>query len=566
MAAWEFAVMTTTSAFGGDRSEQEQEQEQEQAASGGRSGPDVDGGWSRRGLIAAGVAAAGTASLAGAHQAAASPMLWLRPEGFGMPPVSGLHLQFGADTAREVVVSWQTPVPVRRPRVMLGTPAHGLGSEVAARTSFYKDAKSGQSIYVHHARLRRLRPGTDYVYAAVHDGTTPESGSFCTGPSGRAPFTFTSFGDQGTPTVGKLNGPTPPRITEKLTYLNDNLGSPYANDVTTAVERMAPLFHLINGDLCYANLANDRVRTWSDWFDMTSRSSRFRPWMPAAGNHENELGNGPLGFGAYQTYFALPDNGGDPETNGLWYAFTVGSVRVVSLANDDVAYQDGGNSYIRGYSGGAQRRWLQAELARTRADRDIDWIVVVMHQVVVSTADHPGNGADLGIRQEWLPLFDRYGVDVVVCGHEHHYERSHPIRGHQPNDTMTPDPAGTRTDVVDTGAGTVHMVIGGGGTSIPSMDVLFDTPRCNVITGVGGTGANGKKTPVYVTEDAPWSAVRDRVNPYGFVAFTVDPGTHPGGRTTMAVTYYAVTGLYGQAEPVDTFTLQRNRSDRAPDR
>ncbi|WP_247197680.1 metallophosphoesterase family protein [Streptomyces sp. GESEQ-35] len=478
-----------------------------------------------------------------------------------MPPVSGLHLQFGADASREVVVSWQTPVPVRRPRVLLGTPTHGPGNETDAQTSFYQDAQSGRTIYVHHARLERLRPGTDYVYAAVHDGATPEPGSFRTGPSGRAPFTFTSFGDQGTPTVGKLDGPMPPKITAKLTYLNDNLGSPYANDVTTAVERIAPLFHLVNGDLCYANLATDRLRTWADWFEMTSRSARFRPWMPAAGNHENELGNGPIGFGAYQTYFSLPGHGGDPETRGLWYAFTVGSVRVVSLANDDVALQDGGNSYVRGYSGGAQRRWLEAELARTRADDDIDWIVVVMHQVVISTADHPGNGADLGIRQEWLPLFDEYGVDVVVCGHEHHYERSHPIRGHQPNDTMTPDPAATRTDLVDTTGGTVHMVIGGGGTSIPSMDVLFDIPQCNVITGVGPAGANGKKSPVHLTEPAPWSAVRDRVNPYGFVAFTVDPGIRPGGRTTMAVTYYAVTGLYGQVEAVDTFTLQRARSD-----
>ncbi|MFS7873273.1 purple acid phosphatase family protein [Streptomyces asiaticus] len=523
---------------------------------------------SRRGLLGvAGAAAAGAGTYLSQQEAvAASPVLWTRPEGSGMPPVSGLHLQFGADAAREVVVSWQTPVPVKRPRVMLGTPAHGMGTEVTARTTFYRDAKSQQSMYVHHARLSRLRPGADYVYAAVHDGATPEAGSFRTGPGGRAPFTFTSFGDQGTPTVGKLNGPKPPKITEKLTYLNDNLGSPYANDVTTAVERVAPLFHLINGDLCYANLSEDRLRTWADWFDMTSRSSRFRPWMPAAGNHENELGNGPIGFAAYQAYFSLPGNGGDDETQGLWYAFTVGSVRVVSLANDDVALQDAGNTYVRGYSGGAQRRWLEAELTRARADRDIDWIVVVMHQVVVSTADHPGNGADLGIRQEWLPLFDRYGVDLVVCGHEHHYERSHPIRGREPNDTMTPTPAATRTDLVDTGEGTVHMVIGGGGTSIPSMDVLFDTPRCNVITGVGAAGANGRKTPVYVAEAAPWSAVRDRVNPYGFAAFTVDPGTRPGGPTTMSVTYYAVTGLYGRIEPVDTFTLRRTRSDGAPRR
>jgi hypothetical protein len=152
-------------------------------------------------------------------------------------------------------------------------------------------------------------------------------------------------------------------------------------------------------------------------------------------------------------------------------------------------------------------------------------------------------------------------VDVVVCGHEHHYERSHPLRGHQPNDTMTPDPVATRTDLADTTKGTVHMVIGGGGTSIPSIDVLFDKPQCNVITGIGPTGANGKKQPIYVSESAPWSAVRDRVNPYGFVAFTVDPGTRPGGVTTMAVTYYAVTGPYGQTKPVDSFILQRSRSD-----
>ena len=46
---------------------------------------------------------------------------------------------------------------------------------------------------------------------------------------------------------------------------------------------------------------------------------------------------------------------------------------------------------LDGYSGGAQKLWLEAELKRTRADRDIDWIVVVMHQVVISTVDRPLN-------------------------------------------------------------------------------------------------------------------------------------------------------------------------------
>jgi hypothetical protein len=56
--------------------------------------------------------------------------------------------------------------------------------------------------------------------------------------------------------------------------------------------------------------------------------------MPAAGNHENELGNGPIGHGAYQTYFTVPDNGAEELQRGLWYAFTAAAVRIISLNND----------------------------------------------------------------------------------------------------------------------------------------------------------------------------------------------------------------------------------------
>ena len=370
-------------------------------------------------------------------------------------------------------------------------PVGRFGRTVAARTVTYRDAKSASEVRVNHARFSDLEPGTDYVYAALHDGATPQLGTVRTGPSGRGAFTFTSFGDQATPTVGKLVG---------TSYANDNLGSPAAGDITAAVERIGPLFNLVNGDLCYANLAQDRIRTWSDWFENNSRSARYRPWMPAAGNHENELGNGPVGYAAYQAYFAVPPSGSDEELRGLWYSFTAGSVRVISLNNDDLCLQDGGNSYVHGYSGGAQKRWLEAELVAARGDRGIDWVVVCMHQTAISTADR-ANGADLGIRQDWLPLFDRYGVDLVVCGHEHHYERSHPVRGTLGNDTLTPIPVDTHTDVIDTSKGTVHLVIGGGGTSSPTNQFLFPRPRCRVLTSVGGFDpAFNRKPPRYVEE------------------------------------------------------------------
>jgi len=466
--------------------------------------------------------------------------------------------------ATEVTVSWHTLHPVRHARVLLALDGSGHERTVHAVVKSYVDGASGTTVYAYHARITGLRPSSDYLFVAVHKGAHPEFGSFRTGPAGRSAFTFTSFGDQGTPTVGKKYVPPVGVTIANPPYVNDNLGSPAAGDTTAGVERIAPLFHLFNGDLCYANLAQDRVRTWSDFWENNSRSARHRPWMPSAGNHENELGNGPIGYRAYQTYFSVPPTPGQTSvTKGLWYAFTVGSVRIISLANDDVCYQDGGNSYVRGYSHGAQKAWLEAELAASRADRDIDWIVVCMHQVAISTADL-FNGADLGIRQEWVPLFDEYGVDLVVCGHEHHYERSHPIRGQEPNATLTPVPVSTRTEVVDTTAGTVHMVLGGGGTSAPSNQLFFNPPRCRVITAVGPFDpVAGKRLPIYVQEDAPWSAVRDAAHSYGFASFAVDPGHVRGGETTMRVTYHNVAGPYGELTSFESFTLRRTRSDGA---
>jgi hypothetical protein len=515
----------------------------------------------RKLLAAAGVAVAATA-LAGTSEAEAALTVRQSSDRATGPPVHGLHLQFGADASSEMVVSWHTLQTVRRPRVVLGRPDGKFERTVDAEVRSYTDAKSGKAVYAYHARLRNLQPAAAYLYAALHDGAEPEFGTCSTLPRGRAPFTFTSFGDQGTPTLGKRYVPPPGVTIPNPPYINDNLGSPSAGDTTLGVERLRPAFHLFNGDLCYANLADDRVRTWWDFWANNSRSTRNRPWMPSPGNHENELGNGPIGYRAYQTYFALPPAAGQTTlTRGLWYAFTAGSMRVISIANDDIVYQDGGNSYVRGYSGGAQKAWLERELAAARRDRGIDWIVVCMHQVAISSVDL-FNGADLGIRQEWLPLFDRYGVDLVVCGHEHHYERSHPIRGRQANATLTPIPAATATDVIDTTKGTVHMVIGGGGTSSPSNQLFFNPPACRVITAVGAPDVvTGKRPPIYVKEDAPWSAVRNAARSYGFAAFRLDPGSHSGGYTTITVTYYDVIGNDGELAAFETFTLRRPRRD-----
>jgi hypothetical protein len=500
------------------------------------------------GAVAAPLLTAGPA----AAEPAGAPAFHPSADTTGAPPVQGLHLTFGSDPATQMAVSWITDGPVKRPRVLYGTFGHGLGSGASAQTRTYTDGKSGRTVHVHHALLTKLAPGTEYLYVVSHDGATPDTGTFSTAPRGRMPLTFTSFGDQ-----------SAPQVTWSATGVAslDANSTPATKDIVTGVEQVAPLFHLLNGDLCYANLDVDRVRTWNNFFTNNTRSARFRPWMPAAGNHEIESGNGPIGLGAYQTYFQLPSTETDPELAGLWYAFTAGSVRVIVLQNDDNCLQDGGDVYISGYSGGRQLAFLERELKAARSDRDVDWVVVAMHQVMISSSD--ANGADLGLRAKYGPLFDRYGVDLVVCGHEHNYERSLAIRGViSGSETLTPNPASTRTDDIDTGLGTVHMVLGGGGVSGTTNQSFFKDGTGKVITAVSATpGSNGKRTATYVQEEAVWTGVRDLDHPYGFAAFTVDPGRFAGDTTRLHVTYYNVNKPNGDLSVFEQFTLHRKRSD-----
>ncbi len=450
---------------------------------------------------------------------------------------------------------------------MLGRLDGKLEQTVDGQGGSYTDAKSGQVVYAYHAKLTGCGPTTAYLYAAMHDGA--EAGVRHVPHLAARPRAVhlhqlrrSGHADAGQEVRAARGGRCTLRRSDPL-YVNDNLGSPAAGDTTLGVERLQPLFHLFNGDLCYANLAEDRVRTWWDFWENNSRSARKRPWMPSPGNHENELGNGPIGYRAYQTYFSVPESAGQTDvTRGLWYAFTAGSVRVISIANDDICYQDGGNSYVRGYSSGAQKAWLERQLAAARGDHDIDWIVVCMHQVAISTADK-FNGADLGIREEWVPLFDKYGVDLVVCGHEHHYERSHPIRGRGVERDPDAGPGrdryrrdrhhqghGAHGDRRRRNVGAVEPAV------LQPAAMPGDHRRRRARPGDRQASAGLCQGASAVVGGAKRRAfLRLR----GIRASI--PGQSRGGITTIKVTYYDVAGPDGQLAPFETFTLRRPRRD-----
>ena len=498
-----------------------------------------------------------------------------------------VHLTFGDDPARTLFASWASPGRALHPRVLLDS-GHGA-AVIHARERTYTDGMNGQRVFTYHAKLDGLRSDSTYRYTITADnGRAPFSASFRTAPTGRVAFRWTSFGDLATPVS---------------TW---TLSSPQSRHAVDAVERFQPLFHLMNGDLCYANLnPQAQPAVWADFGNNAQRSASLRPWMPCPGNHEIEFGNGEHGLDAYLTRYSLPDNG--TRFPGSWYSFRVGSALFISLAADDVVYQNSGafhagpgplasaagrpidagtSLYLRGYSGGAQTRWLAATLAAASRDPGIDWIIVQMHQDALSSSRH-GNGSDKGIREQWLPLFDRYGVDLVLCGHDHDYERSWPVRGcnHgvgrdavtgaavdtcQPRPVITAEPADGR---YDTRQGTVHLILGGGGTSSPLDRYGQDSPTGALLAKVI-TRANhprpGAIAGVFVkpgadaVEEAIWSARRDTQTGYGIGVFDLDPGT-PGGRTSITMRYYHALGADRVPTPdyqlFDTIVLSKPRRE-----
>jgi hypothetical protein len=506
-----------------------------------------------------------------------------------------IHLTWGEDPSRSVVVSWASAAQAVNPRVLLG-PAPASGRVIPAVQRTYTDGLNGETIFTYHARLEDLSPDSLHHYAITADNDSnaaqPFAATFRTAPRGRAAFRWTSFGDLATPVTS---------------WVLSSAQSLYA---VQAVERFQPLFHLLNGDLCYANLnPAHQPEVWADFGNNNQASAAFRPWMPCVGNHEIEFENGAQGFTSYLTRYTLPENG--TSFPGRWYRFRVGSVLFISLSADDVIYQDGGafvggpaplvpaastgNSaiepgtsfYISGYSGGLQTEWLERTLREAREDEDVDWIVVQMHQDALSSSK-TGNGSDLGIRQSWLPLFDRYRVDLVVCGHDHDYERSFPVRGFNhgvgtelatgsPVDTMQPNPVADaqRGDgSYDTSRGTIHLILGGGGTSAPldvyGVDATDNAPQAKIFTKPnrpipGVTPGTFVRSPADAVEDAVWSAQRDTGTGYGIAVFDLDPG-HEDRETTITIRYYHAPGADKVATPdyelFETIVLSKERGRR----
>jgi 3',5'-cyclic AMP phosphodiesterase CpdA len=123
------------------------------------------------------------------------------------------------------------------------------------------------------------------------------------------------------------------------------------------------------------------------------------PFFPASGNHDYKTMNGA----PFREVFNLPGDSGEQ-----WYSYDWGRVHFVALDTEaDYA---------------TQAKWLDADLAAS----SLPWKIVYLHKPPYSSGQH---GSDLALRSKLAPVFQKHGVQLVLTGHDHNYERILPQRG-----------------------------------------------------------------------------------------------------------------------------------------
>ncbi len=154
-------------------------------------------------------------------------------------------------------------------------------------------------------------------------------------------------------------------------------------------------------------------------FDMYDEKLKNTMMWSCPGNHDYY---GQSGLNAdYYDIFTFPTQG---EAGGLssntekYYSFDYGNLHIISLDSYDES-RDTGSPMLT---------WLENDLAATTQE----WIVVIFHHPPYSKGSHDSDTESklIEMRENVLPICESYGVDLVLSGHSHSYERSKLINGH----------------------------------------------------------------------------------------------------------------------------------------
>ena len=157
----------------------------------------------------------------------------------------------------------------------------------------------------------------------------------------------------------------------------------------------------------------------------------------AIGNHDMEKLN------IYTNHFGLREE---------YYSFNYYNVHLVALSTE-IEYKPFSSQY----------EFIEDDLSRAASDPNIDWIVVYFHKQMYTS---PSNHDDYPtLRSTYHPLFNKYGVDLVLQAHNHNYERTFPIKFNS-NNPSNPIATTADTDTYTDPDGQIFATIGTGGVSL----------------------------------------------------------------------------------------------------
>lgn len=363
----------------------------------------------------------------------------------------GVHVAYGRDPASTMNVGWSGP-PATEAVVRYGEPGE-------PKTVVKADQRPvpGRRFTTFAAHITGLSPATAYEYEVSLDGTSRGPFTVRTAPDAAGGFRVTAVGDHG---IADPNNPGQRANTDDPERVMDGTFD------------LDPDFQLLTGDISYAN---GKPSTWELYFDTFERYFAETPFMTCPGNHEAEPGTGLAQYDRrLNDLMPINDPVGvdDLQFEQRWYDFDYGNAAFVGLSTTTDACGDvgRGEEYVPIYDprceaggvtyGEAQEQYLRDALKRAEADDDVRWKVVYFHGPFwTDSPDHPPRR---DLRKRWGTLFDDYGVDLVLCGDNHVYERTKPIRARPDREDYGSDDA---WEWDETDVGTTFVTNGTGGTS-----------------------------------------------------------------------------------------------------
>lgn len=175
----------------------------------------------------------------------------------------------------------------------------------------------------------------------------------------------------------------------------------------------------------------------------------FKKMKIAIGNHdareyvEEGTRPSPARLKQYMTHFNL---------SRQYYSFDYQNVHFVAMSVETL------------YGvGSKQFDFVDSDLQKAASNQNVDWIIIFYHNLAYSS---PSNSTKslIKLREVYHPLFERYGVDIILQAHNHNYQRSYPLQFNSVNSSLPIVSDMNRSNYNDPN-GQIFITVGTGGVN-----------------------------------------------------------------------------------------------------